>query len=155
MYLGIYLKKNNKTNKQKKTKQTKTGKEKKEKKKEERKEWAGLEPGTFDSSQLFLTTTRLRLTTSLWREVFYLMPFPRKIHRQTPLKMNEPRKTALLTVKKNNNNNNNKNRTHFMATWMKEHTLYALQSRYTSSAKYNAKHLFSYLDFRCYFEANQ
>ena len=32
MYLGIYLKKNNKTNKQKKTKQTKTGKEKKEKK---------------------------------------------------------------------------------------------------------------------------
>ena len=28
------------------------------------------------------------------------MPFPRKIHRQTPLKMNEPRKTALLTVKK-------------------------------------------------------
>ena len=40
------------------------------------------------------------------------MPFPRKIHRQTPLKMIEPRKTALLTVKKNNNN---KNRTHFMA----------------------------------------
>ena len=32
MYLGIYLKKNNKTNKQKKTKQTKTGKKKKEKK---------------------------------------------------------------------------------------------------------------------------
>ena len=28
MYLGIYLKKNNKTNKQKKTKQTKTGKKK-------------------------------------------------------------------------------------------------------------------------------
>ena len=41
-----------------------------------------------------------------------------------------------------------------MATWMKEHTLYALQSRYTSSAKYDAKHMFSYLDFRCYFEAN-
>ena len=37
---------------------------------------------------------------------------------------------------------------------MKEHTLYALQSRYTSSAKYDAKHMFSYLDFRCYFEAN-
>ena len=36
MYLGIYLKKNNKTNKQKKTKQTKTGK-KKERKKEGRK----------------------------------------------------------------------------------------------------------------------
>ena len=35
MYLGIYLKKNNKTNKQKKTKQTKTGK--KERKKEGRK----------------------------------------------------------------------------------------------------------------------
>ena len=32
MYLGIYLKKNNKTNKQKKTKQIKTGKKKKEKK---------------------------------------------------------------------------------------------------------------------------
>ena len=40
------------------------------------------------------------------------MPFPWKIERQTPLKMIEPRKTALLTVKKNNNN---KNRTHFMA----------------------------------------
>ena len=37
---------------------------------------------------------------------------------------------------------------------MKEHTFYALQSRYTSSAKYDAKHMFSYLDFRCYFEAN-
>ena len=32
MYLGIYLKKNNKTNKQKKTEQIKTGKKKKEKK---------------------------------------------------------------------------------------------------------------------------
>ena len=99
MYLGIYLKKNNKTNKQKKTKQTKTGKKKKEKKKEERKELAGLGPSTFNSLQLFLTTTRPRLITSLWREVFYLIPFPRKIHRQTPLKMIEPRKTALLTVK--------------------------------------------------------
>ena len=37
MYLGIYLKKNNKTTKQKKTKQTKTGKKKKERKKEGRK----------------------------------------------------------------------------------------------------------------------
>ena len=36
---------------------------------------------------------------------------------------------------------------------MKEHTLYALQNRYTSSAKYDTKHMFSYLDFRCYFEA--
>ena len=36
MYLGIYLKKNNKTNKQKKTKQTKTGK-KKDRRKEGRK----------------------------------------------------------------------------------------------------------------------
>ena len=36
---------------------------------------------------------------------------------------------------------------------MKEHTLYALQSRYTSLAKYDEKHMFSYLDFRCYFEA--
>ena len=62
-------------------------------------ERAGLEPGTFDSLQLYLTTT-LRLITSLSREVFYLMAFPRKIHRQTPLKMIEPRKTALLTVKK-------------------------------------------------------
>ena len=100
MYLGIYLKKNNKTNKQKKTKQTKTEKEKKEKKKEERKELAGLEPSTFNSLQLYLTTA-LRLMTSLWREVFYLMPFRRKIHRQTPLKMIEPRKMVLLTVKKN------------------------------------------------------
>ena len=38
--------------------------------------------------------------------------------------------------------------------WMKEHTLHALHSRYTSSAKYDAKHMYSYLDFRCYFEAN-
>ena len=37
---------------------------------------------------------------------------------------------------------------------MKEHILYALQSQYTSSAKYDAKQMFSYLDFRCYFEAN-
>ena len=29
-----------------------------------------------------------------------------------------------------------------------------LQSRYTSSAKYDAKHMLSYLDFHCYFEAN-
>ena len=63
-------------------------------------------------TRVYLTTTRLRLTTSSWRKVFCLVPFPRKIHRQTPLKMIEPRKTALLTVKKNNNN---KNRTHFMA----------------------------------------
>ena len=40
LYLGIYLKKNNKTTKQKKTKQSKTGKKKKEKKKEEREELA-------------------------------------------------------------------------------------------------------------------
>ena len=38
--------------------------------------------------------------------------------------------------------------------WLKEHVLYALQSRYTSSAKDDAKHMFSYLDFRCYFVAN-
>ena len=31
---------------------------------------------------------------------------------------------------------------------MKEHTLYALRSQYTSSANYDAKHMFSYLDFR-------
>ena len=37
---------------------------------------------------------------SSWRKVFCLMPFPRKIHRQTPLKMTESRKTALLTVLK-------------------------------------------------------
>ena len=37
--------------------------------------------------------------------------------------------------------------------WMNER-IYALQSRNTSSAKWFAKHMFSYLDFRCYFEAN-
>ena len=77
------------------------------------------------------------------------MPFPRKIHRQTPLKMIEPRKTALLTVKQQQKQN-----AFHGSEWMKEHTFYALQSRYTSSAKYDAKHMFSYLDFRCYFEAN-
>ena len=53
--------------------------------------------------------------------------------------------------------NSNKNRVNAFHgnEWMKEHTLYALQSRYTSSEKYNAKHImFCYLDFRCYFEAN-
>ena len=115
MYLGIYLKKNNKTNKQKKTKQTKTGKEKKEKKGRKK----GMSRTRTRHLQLVATfpnyyTTKADYVT-LARS-FYLMPFPRKIHRQTPLKMNEPRKTALLTVKKNNNNNNNKNRTHFMAT---------------------------------------
>ena len=72
MYLGIYLKKNNKTNKYKKTKQTKTGKKRKKKRrKKERNEQdfslrkhpfllalrrngcfrrlTGLEPGTFNS----------------------------------------------------------------------------------------------------------
>ena len=34
--------------------------------------------------------------------------------------------------------------------WMKEHTSYALQSRYTSSVKHGAKHMFSYFDYRCY-----
>ena len=38
--------------------------------------------------------------TSSRREVFYFMPFPRKLRQQTPLKMIEPRETALLTVKK-------------------------------------------------------
>ena len=32
--------------------------------------------------------------------------------------------------------------------------LYTLQSTSPSSAKYDAKHMFSYLDFRCHFEAN-
>ena len=45
-------------------------------------------------------TLHLRLVASFEREVFYFIPFPRKIHQQTPLKMIEPRKTALLTVKK-------------------------------------------------------
>jgi len=32
--------------------------------------------------------------------------------------------------------------------------IYTLQSRNTLSAKWFAKHMFSYLDFRCYFEVN-
>ena len=103
MYLGIHLKKNSKT---------KTGKKKKEKKNEERRNEQGSNPAPTVRCELHLTTTPLKLKTSPRRKVFYLMPFPRKIHRQTPLKMIEPRKTALLTVKKNNSN---KNRTHFMA----------------------------------------
>ena len=111
MYLGIYLKKKQKLKQTIKKSPNKPKREEEGRKKEGRKE--GFEFGTFDSLRLYLTTTPLRLLTSLWREVFYLMPFPRKLHRQTPLKMIEPRKTALLIVKKNNNN---KNRTHFMAT---------------------------------------
>ena len=90
MYLGIYLKKNNKTNKQTEDQTNQNGKKKERKK----------QGSTFNSLQLYLTTTPLRLNTSSCQDVFYLMPFPRKIHRQTPLKMIEPRKTALLTVKK-------------------------------------------------------
>ena len=46
------------------------------------------------------------------------MPFPRKIHRQTPLKMTEPRKTALLTVKKQQQQKQNA----FLGNeWMKEY----------------------------------
>ena len=89
MYLGIYLKKNNQKKKRKK---------KKEKKNEERREWAGLEPRTFGSLRTlpnYYTTKADYVTLS---KVFYLIPFPRKIHRQTSLKMIEPRKTALLTV---------------------------------------------------------
>ena len=33
------------------------------------------------------------------------------------------------------------------------YTFYALQNRYTTSAKYDGKHMLPYLDFRCYFEA--
>ena len=89
MYLGIHLKKNSKT---------KTGKKKKEKKNEERRNEQGSNPAPTVRCELHLTTTPLKLETSSRRKVFYLMPFPRKIHRQTPLKMIEPRKTALLTV---------------------------------------------------------
>ena len=46
------------------------------------------------------------------RKVFYLMPFPRKIHQQTPFKMIETHKTVLLTVKKNQQNSE---KTHLMA----------------------------------------
>ena len=103
MYLGIYLKKTTKKKREKKRKKKRTKKRRKEQ---------GSNPAPSARCELYLTTTRLRLTTSTWRKVFCLVPFPRKIHRQTPLKMIEPRKTALLTVKKNNSN---KNRTHFMA----------------------------------------
>ena len=88
MYLGIYLKKTTKKN----------GKKKKGKKNEETKERAGLEPRTFGSLRTLPNHYTTKLTTSTWRKVFCLVPFPRKIHRQTPLKMIEPRKTALLTV---------------------------------------------------------
>ena len=85
MYLGIYLKRNNKT---------KTGKKKKERNEQ------GSNSATLARCELYLTTIPLRLNMSSRRKVFCLMPFPRKIHRQTPLKMIEPRKTALLTVLK-------------------------------------------------------
>ena len=103
-YVFRYIfKKNNKKKREKKRKKKRTKKRRKEQ---------GSNPAPSARCELYLTTTRLRLTTSTWRKVFCLVPFPRKIHRQTPLKMIEPRKTALLTVKKNNSN---KNRTHFMA----------------------------------------
>ena len=89
MYLGIHLKKNNKT---------KTGKKRKKKRPKKERNEQGSNPAPSARCELHLTTTPLWLKTSFQRKVFYLMPFPRKIHRQTPLKMIEPRKTALLTV---------------------------------------------------------
>ena len=56
----------------KKTKQTKTRKKNERKKKEERREWAGLEPGSFGSLRLFLTTTLLRLPLRHLGEKFFL-----------------------------------------------------------------------------------
>ena len=48
-----------------------------------------------------LNTFPLRLITSCSRKVFYLMPFPRKIHRQTPFKDDRAAsKSVLLIVKK-------------------------------------------------------
>ena len=57
-------------------------------------------PAPLARCERYPTTTPLGLIASLWRKIFYLMPFPRKIHRQTPFKMIEPRKTALLIVLK-------------------------------------------------------
>ena len=57
---------------------------------------------------------------------FLFNAFPRKIHRQTPLKMIEPRKTVLLTVSlKIFLKKTNKNRTHFMAMnkWKNIHSM--------------------------------
>ena len=137
MYLGIYLKKNNK----------KTGKKRK-KKERSKKGKKGSNPAPSARCELYLTTTPLRLIMSSWRKVFNLMPFPQKIHWQMPLKMIEPRYWQLKKKQQQKQNAFHGNE------WMKEHTFYALQSRYTSSAKYDAKYMFSYLDFRCYFEAN-
>ena len=59
---------------------------------------------------------------------------------------------AIDSLKKNNSKNSvNEFRGN---EWRKEHTFYALQSRYTKSAKYDGNRMLPYLDFRCYFEAN-
>ena len=41
-----------------------------------KKRGVGLEPGTFGSTRLHLTTTLQRLITKGWEKVFDLMPFP-------------------------------------------------------------------------------
>ena len=41
-----------------------------------KKSGVGLEPGTFGSTRLHLTTTLQRLITQLWGKVFNLTPFP-------------------------------------------------------------------------------
>ena len=46
-----------------------------------------------------LTTSPLRLITSCSRKVFFLLPFPRKIHRQTPFK--DDRAASKSALKKN------------------------------------------------------
>ena len=79
------------------------------------------------------------------------MPFPRKIHRQTPLKMNEPRKTALLTVKKTTTTTTTKTeRISWQHEWKNIHCmLYKADTPRLRSTMQNIC-----FDFRCYFEVN-
>ena len=48
----------------------------KKRRKEKKKGGVGLEPGTFGSTRLHLTTILQRLIMQPWEKVFNLMPFP-------------------------------------------------------------------------------
>ena len=64
------------------------------------------------------------------------------LHHKRRWKMIEPHKRSYWQFKKNNSKNSvNEFRGN---EWRKEHTFYALQSRYTTSAKYDGKHMLPY-----------
>ena len=59
-----------------------------------------------------LTTSPVKLITSCSRKFFFLLPFPRKIHRQTPFKDDRAASKSALKKKTKQNNKNSLNAFH-------------------------------------------